>query len=1227
MASSYTMSAHFLRKPVPAQTSGDCASSPDRRSSAATANPNYLSAFATPYHSNTASPALDATNTPAESISTHHSHLQQSEYSELGEPDPFFGVDFSDNVVCNPGFLDEDNNIVPASRTNSFENPAVSAIRQSQPEARDPPSEGIYPLSPGRTASIHTASPASDQRVFARSQLDVPPPSVSPRDLENHFPSHPTGVPPVSRHHPDALDLTPEPSRSGRSSEDGLTAQPPPAVMPEPVQSPRVTVSLWGKDNTPPIQPLERTLTFEDHEGPGTSAGVLATVGDLMYSPEQAAYMPPPPPPRDVGIIRRRTHSISRRGRSGGPGGLEPGRRPSIEVASVNEMVTRREVEEKNQHVDKWLSDNLVQSPPQEHLQPTAGPYSGPAPSEDGSDDGIPLGHMTQNKFEADQLYIVPQSGGGIDQKDLDMLHSNHRWGNAPMTHPILDPNGRRFQPESSNAAIARFNRMCQDNESIVSRAATWGTRRRSLPSLVDLDMEGITSGKLFKKLSIGRGDRERGRRPSLLKDLRGLVRRPSASHILKRARSHHEDEHQTGEEGGPATPGLEKRETFPHLVPPSRASSWGTKKTQTPSINTALVSMGSSVASIGTTHARSGSISAAANPSPKSPFTGLQVKNKLQRPRSKSDLHRHSGTTGETFSNIADIWARSGGPPVATLATSVNLELDPDDDDDDDDDQDLYEDGGGKQPDSARLIEGITPTFAGFREHVIRLNPALETQHSYLADRIAHQQTVRYKGLLNLRVKHLQLGARCPCGPLCIRSGGRERPTGRKGGDPRALDDDAAAASSAGRYETGGDENGAPPVEGAITQESFPQDIPMPPTRSLPAEFECQLCFQPKKFKKPSDWTKHVHEDVQPFTCTWERCRDPKMFKRKADWVRHENEGHRHLEWWTCDVDDCRHTCYRRDNFLQHLVREHKFPEPKVRTKAALKRAGTADPIWQKVEQCHADTNLKPQDEPCRFCGKTFPTWKKLTVHLAKHMEQISLPVLRLVAAAELDADTIISPVQDPPPPSIFQSAAPLPAQQPTHPLHPLPGDQDGGFAQFPQQQAGYPAGQMLDASGLMAGTQALSSSPAGTFGFPVADANSFQEQPMPSSDFGGPNSALDSSPLTARGFHQPPSYQQVVPSAALYTAQQHVPLQPQQQHRHQQHHHPQQQQQQQYMPHLEAFPTLDETGLGLQPPIGYDMYADQATMNGTGYAGQTDHSPYSRSPQQNPNGYFPHQ
>jgi hypothetical protein len=370
--------------------------------------------------------------------------------------------------------------------------------------------------------------------------------------------------------------------------------------------------------------------------------------------------------------------------------------------------------------------------------------------------------------------------------------------------------------------------------------------------------------------------------------------------------------------------------------------------------------------------------------------------------------------------------------------------------DDDEDDEDDLYEDGDMKS-EATKLIDEIAPNFAGFQQHVLKLNPLLNTTNTYLVDRIAHQQCVRYKALLNLRVKHLQaIGARnCTCGSMCIALGGSANALDSKG-DQRGVDP------------LSGSDGDITPLEGAINQDSFPQDIPMPPTSTLPAEFECQLCFTAKKFQKPSDWTKHVHEDVQPFTCTWERCKEPKMFKRKADWVRHENEGHRHLEWWTCDVDDCRHKCYRRDNFLQHLVREHKFVEPKVKTKAAIKRAGGVDPTWAKVEACHQETAELPQNEPCRFCGKTFPSWKKLTVHLAKHMEHISLPVLKLVAKKELDEDTIISPVQEPPPRSFPTTFPTQPEQHPFGPSPTMPqgpmSRQPGPMAYQPQPMGMYP-------------------------------------------------------------------------------------------------------------------------------------------------------------------------
>ena len=223
-------------------------------------------------------------------------------------------------------------------------------------------------------------------------------------------------------------------------------------------------------------------------------------------------------------------------------------------------------------------------------------------------------------------------------------------------------------------------------------------------------------------------------------------------------------------------------------------------------------------------------------------------------------------------------------------------------------------------------------------------------------------------------------------------------------------------------------------PTDGIVTPSQFPDGVPMPPINRLPAEFECSLCFKVKKFLKPSDWSKHVHEDVQPFTCTFVNCVEPKSFKRKADWVRHENERHRQLEWWMCNLLDCSHKCFRKDNFVQHLVREHKLPEPKIKTMKPSKPAVRGpsaqkarkqmeeqseefpeeiDQVWRLVEECRHETPKNPTDEPCTFCGNVCNSWKKLTVHLAKHMEQISMPVLAIVDHMPVTPETIISPIE----------------------------------------------------------------------------------------------------------------------------------------------------------------------------------------------------------------------
>lgn len=1080
------------------------------------------------------------------------SHYQSSDFSDLDD-DPFFGANFNNTDPATPSFLDD----------ATWDQTTFSANNPTIPESHHESADGSsYPLTPTHTSSIHATTPRSDRKDLGTAiTSETLPNSISPQQLQRPFKPNPVVV--------NSSAITPSHSSSNRTSEDGRA----PALVAMHPQSPIVTVSVWDKDDDGPVHTVERRL----EDSPRTVRGGIHSAGDLISTAHEQDLISGH---RDS-LDRWEQESAARRA------GLDPRNRPSDEIPSINEIVSQRNTDERNQEVGRWLSDNLddVSAP----LEKSAEELQAIDRTRH-DDNDVPFGRLTENRYLPGQTYIEGP-GGEISDVDREIIASSRNWGDAPMLHGIQTGEPGRFQPESSLAAMARFERLCRDNDSIISRSATWGTRRRSFPSAVDV--EEVTSGNFLKKLSISRGNGDKVSRPgSFLRDLRGLVRRTSNSTNQLRKRSRSRSRGRSGSQA--ETPYQEdvgqqiKRESTPHLSPP--LGSTGSGKKPTPSINTTLASMGQNIASMWTGHSRSGSVSGPSPmASPRASLGSLSVKTSLRRPRSKSEIPKPTaGAAGmESTSSLVDMWRKTGGPPVAPVSRVSQAPAG--DDDDDDDDDDLYEDNEMRA--NPNIIDEITPNFAGFQQHVVTLNPGLENTYGYLVDRIAHQQIIRYKHLLNAKVKHLGLGANCSCGSLCIALGGSANVLDQKG-DPKGLDPLSAGIE---------DDEGMP-TEGAINQESFPQDIPMPPTQYLPAEFECQLCYQKKKFQKPSDWTKHVHEDVQPFTCTWDKCRDPKIFKRKADWVRHENEGHRHLEWWTCDVDDCRHTCYRRDNFLQHLVREHKFLEPKVKTKAAMKRAGGMDPTWHKVEQCHIETTARPQDEPCRFCGKSFPTWKKLTVHLAKHMEQISLPVLRLVAAKakELAADTIISPVQDPPP----RQTIPLPMNQSTPPVQ-FPGGQNM------QQQA---AQQQLRHS---YSHQDLGFQSPNHFMYPVMPPGQFHQPQLYPQQFENIGQSLQQSNLGVgqmnQGYdtnqrlqgmsgNQPGGY---LPSNSNFMA---IPDND-----------------------VEPFPQLSMNALGLQNvgdvqmggqlggQIGFDPMMDPPSVNGSPFSGHESLSTYSHSPHLN--------
>lgn len=735
--------------------------------------------------------------------------------------------------------------------------------------------------------------------------------------------------------------------------------------------------------------------------------------------------------------------------------GLEPQSRTDDVVPSIKDNEEQRQLDERNADVQTWLATSDAGSEPED--DPSEGSSRrrshGRRRAHTTGGHVDPLGRVYSDKdipgpgvlvdVESDDEYFddVSMLSEDIDEHTRQVVGEYHQSGSPQMSPQALarqdsventafpaleedqspelqeplpsqffrrgpwrDPQqgpttSTRYQPGSSNAAAYKFNEEAAKWES-ASRAATWGTRRR----LSESEISSIVEGSQVRHLSLSKRGRERG--SSILNKARGLFPRRSSSNIKAES---------TAEESQAAYIGHAHRSSVGSIKPAQRMPSFGKPKSPSLSTSGAFLAMSGQLAAIGSSNSMTQELDASKNALPLQP---------LKKQRSKSDV---SKTTKSSTPGLAELMTRHGGPPVPTLASPMherepiiaaqvidNEDLAADEDEDDQTDEVAI------KMDLEIRAEEIIPTVEGFKDHARKLNPRLEP---YLLERIGQEQIKRYKKLVEAKIKHtrsVQVSEKCSSGKFCLELGGEAVLL-----SPRVSSKDPDATLTQFQINNPGDEivDEDEFSEGIVTPALFPVGIPIPPVKRLPAEFECQLCFKVKKFQKPSDWTKHVQEDIQPFSCTFPTCPEAKSFKRKADWVRHENERHRHLEWWRCSFAECAHICYRKDNFVQHLVREHKMTEPKVKRGSGSSKNRpvntAANPedgdLWRLVDRCRFETPNKPRDEPCRFCGNVCSTFKKLSVHMGKHMEQIAMPVLQLVGMRQVSPDTIVSPIEQP--------------------------------------------------------------------------------------------------------------------------------------------------------------------------------------------------------------------
>lgn len=700
--------------------------------------------------------------------------------------------------------------------------------------------------------------------------------------------------------------------------------------------------------------------------------------------------------------------------------GIDPRSRGDEYVPSPNDVQIQREKEEKNEDISVWSrsvsaansdAGGESPSPPRprprhvsrrlrarstgDHplkredrlsLEPRATDRSFPGPgvlvhesSEDTSEDEASIGTYS------DETSADVDEPGRYDRGTPDVYTSfsptktDENIRLYPWHDPPHDstPRTHAMQPDSSTDAMIAFNKRVRDLET-ASLAATIDNN-----SIINVSaaLENFSFDERPKK------------RASLFK--RQFLQ---ASSMLKRQAS----DLSIGQSSqSNSYPGLPRRDTEDPPVKQSyspRNVFSNRRHSRSPSLSNALLSMTSQMAAVGGSQPVR-----AVSPAPAPERSSLNIQFK-GRGRSKSEIPRPSSP------GLINLMTAHGGPPVPNL-TSPRVSSDVDQTSRS---PPLALDLDGAQADHAGgtgNTKGVVmdfpavqslpdPTFEGFRSQIMQLNPRLEPA---LIHRLACEQDRRYKLLVGLQQKHSVAAAShtCKSGSFCLAQGGQST---------LLQDPKISAEPESGQIQfrvtnfSHGHEQQYALGEGTVAAAQFPPGVPLPPVSRLPARFECPICFEVKTFQKPSDWSKHVQEDVQPFTCTFPHCNEPKSFKRKADWVRHENEKHRHLEWWTCAFPECNHTCYRKDNFVQHLVREHKMPEPKVKkTKATeaevpnSRREQEIERLWQVVEDCRHDTTQAPQEEPCRFCGNVCSEWRKLSVHLGKHLEQLALPVLRL--------------------------------------------------------------------------------------------------------------------------------------------------------------------------------------------------------------------------------------
>ncbi|KAJ5533469.1 hypothetical protein N7494_010021 [Penicillium frequentans] len=157
---------------------------------------------------------------------------------------------------------------------------------------------------------------------------------------------------------------------------------------------------------------------------------------------------------------------------------------------------------------------------------------------------------------------------------------------------------------------------------------------------------------------------------------------------------------------------------------------------------------------------------------------------------------------------------------------------------------------------------------------------------------------------------------------------------------------------------------------------------------------FKCDYCQNVITMRNRVDWKMHVFADLQSYLCTHAECKDAlKTYTSRDTWARHEINEHLSQSQWRCYK--CKFTTTTQEDFPKHLNIAHTIRLSGHPLKATL---AEADEIVSKPDF---------EDYKCPLCSQSdWRSSKEYTIHVGRHLEEISLACLPLNQDCDSDVD-----------------------------------------------------------------------------------------------------------------------------------------------------------------------------------------------------------------------------